>query len=84
MTWAVNWKEQEAELLLLEMILPRRDKINEHLEDAGSGVNIRAPWIDSLSYWSVPLFLCNPKGYISSTAAPKKKKEKRKIINGIY
>lgn len=47
LTWAVNWKEQAAELPLLEMILPRRDEINEHLRDDGSGVNIRALWEDS-------------------------------------
>lgn len=60
---------------LLEMILPRRDKINEHLLDDGSGVNIRAPWIDwrraMISNWAVPLFLRNPKGYISNTGAQK-------------
>lgn len=66
---------------LLEMILPRRDKINEHLLDDGNGVNIRAPWIDwrqaMISNWAVPLFLCNPKGCISNTGA-------RKNINRIY
>lgn len=34
-------------MLLLEMILPRRDEINEHLVDIGSGVNIHAPRIGS-------------------------------------
>lgn len=44
----VNWKEREAELPLLEVILPQRDEINEHLLHDGRDVNIHTPQVDAL------------------------------------
>lgn len=42
--------EGAGELPLVEAILPRRDKINEHLLHDGRDVNIHMPQVDALSW----------------------------------
>lgn len=60
---------------LLEMILPRRDKINEHLLDDGSDVNIqeRRSFMQKEPRYPFGLCLCYPKEYISNSGAQKKR-----------
>lgn len=79
---------------LLEMILPRRDEINEHLVDAGSGVNIHAPANRLSQKEELGFSLCASALLLGNSNRKKKKNKKKegcisspsaqKYINWIY